>query len=80
MDGKNKYHQIVFFFFCLTLNFYLLHLNSQKDFVCFDFVPRHHNIIRYRKGQAMRSDRFATVCSWTMFEDSEEWMYDILIG
>ena len=52
----------------------------QKDFVCFDFVPRHHNIIRYRKGQAMMGDSFSTVCAWTMFPDREEWKYDIMIA
>ena len=56
------------------------HTCSQKDYVCFDFVPRHHNIIRYRKGQAMITSNFAEVCAWTMFPDDEEWKYDILIG
>lgn len=52
----------------------------QKDYVCFDFVRPHHNIIRYRKGQAMSSERFATVCAWANFDNSEEWMYDLLLG
>jgi len=52
----------------------------QKDYVCFDFVPRHHNIIRYRKGQPMIIDTFATVCAWTMFNDDEEWKYDLMIA
>lgn len=52
----------------------------QKDFVCFDFVPRHHNVIRYRKGQAMIGDSFSTVCAWTMFSDHEEWKYDIMLA
>jgi hypothetical protein len=51
----------------------------QKDYVCFDFVPRHHNIIRYRRGQAMITDKFATVCAWTMFDDEIEWKYSIMI-
>lgn len=59
--------------------FFLFH-SSQKDFVCFDFVSRHHNIVRYRKGQAMITDRFSTVCAWTMFDDDIEWKYDIMIS
>lgn len=51
----------------------------QKDYVCFEFVPRHHNIIRYRKGQAMIAESFATVCAWTMFQDDEDWKYSIMI-
>ncbi|KAH7640295.1 hypothetical protein HUG17_7762 [Dermatophagoides farinae] len=52
----------------------------QKDYVCFEFLPRHHNVIRYRKGQAMIMDRFSTVCAWTMFNSEEQWKYDILIA
>ncbi|XP_076318549.1 protein undicht isoform X2 [Tachypleus tridentatus] len=51
----------------------------QKDFVCFDFVPRHHNIIRYRRGKAMITSDYATVCSWTIFPHEEDWLYSILI-
>ncbi|XP_015930665.1 uncharacterized protein [Parasteatoda tepidariorum] len=51
----------------------------QKDFMCFDFLPRHHNIIRYRKGKSMMVDDFSTVCSWTMFPNKQQWRYDILI-
>ena len=53
---------------------------SQKDYVCFDFVPRHHNIIRYRKGLAMIKDDFHTVCSWTQFPGKNAWKYDLLLG
>ncbi|KAF7491483.1 hypothetical protein SSS_01040 [Sarcoptes scabiei] len=52
----------------------------QKDFVCFEFLARHHNVIRYRKGQAMITDRFSTVCAWAMFNSDEQWKYDILIA
>ncbi|XP_053209931.1 uncharacterized protein LOC128393713 [Panonychus citri] len=52
----------------------------QKDFVCFDFVAPHHNIIRYRKGQAMSSDQFGTICAWTNFDANEEWKYEILLA
>lgn len=51
----------------------------QKDYVCFEFLPRHHSVIRYRKGQAMSHEAFATVCSWTMFDDEVEWMYSIML-
>lgn len=52
----------------------------QKDYVCFDFVSRHQNVIRYRKGQPMITDKFATVCAWAMFNSDQEWKYDILIA
>jgi len=35
----------------------------QVDYQCFDFQPRHHNIIRFRKGVAMIMNDFQTVCS-----------------
>ena len=25
-------------------------------------------------------DSFSTVCAWTMFNDKEEWKYDLFIG
>lgn len=53
---------------------------SQKDYVCFDFVPRHHNIIRYRKGLAVIKDDFSHVCSWVQFPNKEEWRYDLYLG
>lgn len=55
-------------------------LTSQKDYVCFDFVPRHHNIIRYRKGLAVIKDDFSHVCSWVQFPNKEEWRYDLYLG
>lgn len=51
----------------------------QRDYVCFDFVPRHQSVIRYRKGKEMITDEFSSVCSWTMFPDKAKWRYDILI-
>lgn len=53
---------------------------SQKDYICFDFVPRHHNIIRFRKGMAMIKDSFHTVCSWVRFPNRQQWKYDLLLG
>lgn len=52
---------------------------SQKDYVCFDFVPQHHNIIRYRKGIAVIKDDFSTVCSWVQFQNKEKWRYDLYL-
>ncbi|UYV68941.1 hypothetical protein LAZ67_6001730 [Cordylochernes scorpioides] len=52
----------------------------QKDYVCFDFVNRHHNIIRYRQGKAMITDNFPTVCSWAMFPNKEEWRSNLLLA
>ena len=51
----------------------------QKESICFDFVPRHANVIRYRRGQPMIGESFSTVCAWTMFSDREEWSYDMMI-
>ncbi|XP_055698278.1 uncharacterized protein LOC129798861 [Phlebotomus papatasi] len=52
----------------------------QKDYVCFDFVPRHHNIIRYRRGLAVIIDDFSTVCSWVQFKNKVEWRYDLFLA
>lgn len=52
----------------------------QKDYICFDFVPRHHNVIRYRKGVAVIKDDFSTVCSWVQFKNKEAWKYDYFLA
>nr|CAG4646126.1 EOG090X03AK [Macrothrix elegans] len=52
----------------------------QKDYICWDILPRHHNIIRYRKGLAMIKDDFHTVCSWTQFPAMNAWKYDLLLA
>lgn len=52
----------------------------QKDYICFDFVPQHHNIIRYRKGLAVIKDDFHTVCSWVQFQNKEKWKYDLFLS
>ncbi|KAF2892109.1 hypothetical protein ILUMI_14064, partial [Ignelater luminosus] len=51
----------------------------QNDYVCFDFVPRHHNVIRYRKGRAVITDDFHTVCSSIQFPNREKWKYDLYL-
>lgn len=51
----------------------------QKDYICFDFVPRHHNVIRYRKGIAVIKDNFHTVCSWVQFPNKRSWKYDLFL-
>lgn len=53
---------------------------SQKDYVCFEFVPRHHNIIRFRKGLEMIREDFSTVCSYIQFKSGREWNYDLMLG
>lgn len=62
-----------------SLFIYIFSVYSQKDYVCFDFVPRHHNIIRYRKGIAVIKDNFHTVCSWVQFQNKETWKYDLFL-
>ncbi|CAD6219411.1 GSCOCG00004958001-RA-CDS [Cotesia congregata] len=52
----------------------------QKDYVCFDFIPRHHNIIRFRKGLAVIKNNFHTVCSWVQFPGQIKWKYDLLLA
>lgn len=51
----------------------------QVDYQCFDFLPRHHNIIRFRKAAVFFKKEFPTVCSWVQFPNKEEWKYDIMI-
>nr|CAD7598726.1 unnamed protein product [Timema genevievae] len=52
----------------------------QKDYVCFDFVPQHHNIIRYRRGVAVIIDDFHTVCSWVQFKNEVAWKYSLYLA
>ncbi|KAK3851123.1 hypothetical protein Pcinc_017136 [Petrolisthes cinctipes] len=56
----------------------------QKDYVCFEFVPRHHNIIRFRKGLEMIREDFSTVCSYIQFksgrEQKREWNYNLMLS
>ncbi len=52
----------------------------QVDYQCFDFVPRHHNVIRFRKGVAMIKNDFHTVCSWVQFKNDIEWKYDLMLS
>ena len=52
---------------------------SQVDYQCFDFLPRHHNIIRFRKGIAMIKNDFHTVCSWERFKNDVKWKYDLML-
>ena len=52
----------------------------QVDYQCFDFLPRHHNVIRFRKGVAMIMDNFQTVCSYVQFKNDDEWKYDIMLS
>ncbi|KAH0953590.1 hypothetical protein HN011_012544 [Eciton burchellii] len=52
----------------------------QKDYVCFDFIRRHHNIIRYRRGMAVIKDDFHTVCSWVQFPNRESWKFDLFLA
>ncbi|KDR08043.1 hypothetical protein L798_02197 [Zootermopsis nevadensis] len=52
----------------------------QKDYVCFDFVPQHHNVIRYRRGIAVIKDDFHTVCSWVQFKNKESWKFDLFLA
>lgn len=59
----------------ISFNFFY----SQKDYICFDFVPQHHNVIRYRRGIAVIKDDFSTVCSWVQFQNKVKWKYDLYL-
>lgn len=52
----------------------------QKDYVCFQFMKRNQGVLRYRKGQAVVTENFATVCSWNNFDNQENWIYDIMVA
>ena len=52
----------------------------QVDYQCFDFVPRHQNIIRSRKGIVFAKNDFHTVCSWVQFPNDVSWKYDVMIS
>ncbi|GAV08389.1 hypothetical protein RvY_18087-4 [Ramazzottius varieornatus] len=52
----------------------------QVYYVCWHFLPRHHNIIRYRVGLAFATKDFRQVCSWSSFLQSRDWKYDLLIA
>lgn len=66
----------------------------EVDYVCFDFVPRHHNIIRWRlskpyrlsSAEMDRSDyllrKFRQTCTWTSFTINREdfnWKYNTFV-
>lgn len=58
------------------------------DYVCYEFLPRHHNIIRYRRGKELTKPQFHTVCAWHQFENQQShqknsdgsWLYGIMIA
>ena len=52
---------------------------SQTEFLCFDFLPRHQNIVRYRKSRPMIRKTFE-VCDYGNFYQKRHWKYDTLIG
>ncbi|KAL5016724.1 hypothetical protein ScPMuIL_006313 [Solemya velum] len=66
----------------------------EVDFVCLDFMPRHHSIVRYRVGRPnkltneemadpnYRVKKFREACSWVAFTFNREdydWKYEFLI-
>lgn len=80
MDGELKNGVKKSIFIIIDLFVFFVAIFSQKDYVCFDFVPRHHNVIRFRRGLAVIKDDFSTVCSWVQFPNKEEWKYDLFLG
>ncbi|CAL4068865.1 unnamed protein product, partial [Meganyctiphanes norvegica] len=51
----------------------------QTEYVCWEFLPRHHNIIRYRKTPEMINNHFE-VCDYSQFRSGRKWNYDLLIA
>ena len=54
-------------------------IRSQTEFICWDTVPRHQNIIRYRTSKTMIQNTFE-VCDYGNFDHPPHWKYDTLIG
>lgn len=52
----------------------------QVYYVCFELVARHHNVIRYRMGEAFATDDFRLVCSWTGFPNQQRWQYNLMLS
>lgn len=55
-------------------------LSSQKEYVCFDFLLKHHNIIRFRRSSALITDDFDTVCSSAQFPTRDGFKYELFLG
>lgn len=65
----------------------------EVDYVCFDIMPRHHSVVRYRIGKPVRLTsndittgdfvmKFREACSWMSFtfnRDDINWKYEVLI-
>ncbi|XP_063433389.1 uncharacterized protein LOC134715256 [Mytilus trossulus] len=66
----------------------------EVDLVCFDILPRHHSVVRYRIGKPVRISqdearnnqilvkKFRAACSWMSFtfnRDEIDWKYEVLI-
>ncbi|KAK7508265.1 hypothetical protein BaRGS_00000504 [Batillaria attramentaria] len=66
----------------------------EVDFVCYDIIPRHHGIVRYRVGKPSRltndelaqanfmQRKFRESCSWMSFtfnRNDTDWKYEVLI-
>jgi len=57
-------------------------------FICLDFIPRHQNILQYRKSKSFmariyddskKRDPFYEVCAWTSFGGESEWKYNTYV-
>ncbi|XP_045599325.2 uncharacterized protein [Procambarus clarkii] len=51
----------------------------QTEYVCWELVPRHHNIVRYRLTWPLIYRSFQ-VCDYANFRSTREWKYDTLIA
>ncbi|GFO36649.1 actin cytoplasmic type 5 [Plakobranchus ocellatus] len=66
----------------------------EVDFVCYDILPRHHGIVRYRVGKPSHltedeiadpkfmTKKFREACSWQSFtfnRNDTDWKYEVLI-
>ncbi|XP_014670887.1 PREDICTED: uncharacterized protein LOC106811698 [Priapulus caudatus] len=52
----------------------------QLDYMCFDILERHHNVIQFRQGRLFPNSDFRAVCAWSAFDNDAHWRYSILVN
>ncbi|CAC5366175.1 unnamed protein product [Mytilus coruscus] len=89
----NKYFQMIYSR-CDDVSTFKDQRSNEVDLVCFDILPRHHSVLRYRIGKPVRISqdearnnkilvkKFRSACSWMSFTFNKEeidWKYEVLI-
>ncbi|XP_069961245.1 uncharacterized protein [Cherax quadricarinatus] len=52
----------------------------QTEYVCWEMVPRHHNIVRFRVTWPLIYQGYYQVCDYANFRSGREWQYHTLIA